>query len=64
MLKGFIHVEKSEARPDLRLGFSYGYAISPNMKVDQNRGVRPGELSGEFNNFSISTIAFNAAYQF
>lgn len=50
--------------PNLRLGLAYEYGLTPNMKVDQNRGPRAGELSGEYNNFSLSTIAFNAAYQF
>jgi len=53
-----------QVQANLRLGLSYEYALTPNMKVDQNRGPRAGELSGEYNNFSISTIAFNAAYQF
>ena len=53
-----------QVRQDLRLGWAYQYALTPNMKVDQNRGPRAGELSGEFSSFSVSTLAFNLAYQF
>ena len=34
------------------------------MKVDQNRGPRAGRLSGEYDDFSIRTFAFNMAWQF
>ena len=53
-----------EVRRDLKMGVSYQYAVTPNMKVDQNRGPRAGELSGEYSSFSVSTLAFNLAYQF
>ena len=53
-----------QVKPNLRLGLAYEYGLTPNMKVDQNRGPLAGELSGEYNNFSVSTLAFNAAYQF
>jgi long-chain fatty acid transport protein len=53
-----------QMRPDLRLGFAYEYALTPNMKVYQDRGPRAGVLSGEYDNFSLDTFAFNVAWQF
>jgi long-chain fatty acid transport protein len=50
--------------PAAKLGFSYEYAVTPDMNVDQNRGARAGRLSGEYNNFDLHFFAFNLAWQF
>jgi len=53
-----------EMAPNLKSGLSYEYALTPNMKVDQERGPRAGRLSGEYDKFAVRTIALNLSWQF
>jgi long-chain fatty acid transport protein len=50
--------------PAAKLGFSYEFIVTPNMKVDQDRGARAGRLSGEYSDFSLDVFALNLSWQF
>ncbi len=50
--------------PPLKLGFAYGFVVTPDMKVDQFRGPLAGRVSGENNEVYFHFLFFNAAYQF
>jgi long-chain fatty acid transport protein len=52
-----------QLKPNIKLGFAYEYAITPNMNVDQNRGPRAGEVSGEYSDFDLNFFALNLTWQ-
>jgi long-chain fatty acid transport protein len=52
-----------QLRPTMNLGFSYEYALSPDLSVDQFRGPLAGRVSGDYPSPSINFLALNFRWQ-
>jgi long-chain fatty acid transport protein len=53
-----------QLKPDIKLGFAYENAYTPDMNVDQNRGPRAGRLSGKYSDFDLNFFALNLTWDF
>jgi long-chain fatty acid transport protein len=53
-----------QVKPDVKLGFAYEFAFSPDMSLDKNRGPLAGRISGEYTDVVYSFFALNLSWQF